>query len=140
MGLLEVIGGSAVVSWHHIKAFIEQMAGFSHDAIHVLVGGIGPLIVARLSRRTVASWLPWLAMLVLILLNEAADLAWEQWDDLARQYGDSAKDILLTMALPTVLMVTARRWPGTLVGDRRISDPGGDGPSPQAAPAADELG
>jgi hypothetical protein len=35
----------------------------------------------------------------------------EQWPDLAVQYGESAKDILLTMTLPTVLLVMARAWP-----------------------------
>lgn len=114
MGTLQVFAESWVVAWHHGKGFIEQSVGFSHDAIHVLVGGIAPLLIAWASRRTVASWLPWLVVLVLILLNETADLTWQPWPDLARQYGDSAKDILLTMALPTVLMVTARRWPGVL--------------------------
>ena len=103
---------SAVTAdWYRMKIFIEQAAGFSHDAIHVLVGGLGPLVFAFLTRRTVASWFPWLGMLALILFNEAVDLAVERWPDRMMQYGDGAKDILLTMALPTVLLVTARLIP-----------------------------
>ena len=94
-----------------MKTLIEHAAGFSHDAIHVLVGGAGPLAVAFLARRTIASWLPWLVMLALILFNETVDLWVEHWPDRTMQYGDGVKDILLTMALPTVLLVTARVTP-----------------------------
>lgn len=107
------------LDWHRIKVLIEQSAGFSHDAIHVLVGGIGPLIVAFLTRRTVASWLPWLVMLALILFNETVDLWVERWPDPMLQYADGVKDIFLTMALPTALLITARLFPQVYVKGRR---------------------
>lgn len=110
-----------MTSWHEIKVFIEYSAGFSHDAIHVLVGGIGPLVVAFLIRKTVGSWIPWLVMLVLILFNEGVDLWWQRWPDPAMQYGDGAKDILLTMVLPTVLLVCARLTPYLFVRGARRS-------------------
>lgn len=105
--------------WYHIKIFIEQTAGFSHDAIHVLVGGAGPIAIAFLTRRTVASWFPWLVMFALILFNETVDVWIERWPNRMMQYGDGMKDILLTMALPTVLLVTARLAPQIYVRSRR---------------------
>jgi hypothetical protein len=41
----------------------------------------------------------------------------EQWPDLSMQYGESVKDLLLTMALPTLLLVAARLRP-QLFGQR----------------------
>lgn len=100
-------------NWYQMKLLIEQTARISHDSIHVLVGGVAPLVIAFLTRRSVASWLPWLVMLALILFNETVDVTIEIWPGSARllQYGDSLKDILLTMALPTVLLVSARVAP-----------------------------
>jgi hypothetical protein len=39
------------------------------------------------------------------------DLTLEQWPDKGWQYGESAKDVLLTMAVPTILMLAARLRP-----------------------------
>jgi len=97
--------------WHRMKLVIEHAAGFSHDAIHVLIGGAGPLAVAFVTRRTIASWLPWLVLFVLILFNETVDLWVEHWPDRMMQYGDGAKDIFLTMALPTLFLITAKATP-----------------------------
>lgn len=105
--------------WHRMKLAVEHSAGFSHDTIHVLIGGAGPLLVAFVMRRTIASWLPWLVLLVLILFNETVDLWVEHWPDRTMQYADGVKDIILTMALPTVLLVTARITPRIYGGRRR---------------------
>jgi hypothetical protein len=119
MNSARVAFSAIATDWYHVKIFIEQATGFSHDAIHVLVGGIGPLVVAFLSRRTIASWLPWLVMLALILFNETVDLWVERWPDRTMQYGDGVKDIFLTMALPTILLVTARLMPQIYIRNRR---------------------
>ena len=105
--------------WHRTKLVIEHAAGFSHDAIHVLIGGAGPLFVAFVTRRTIANWLPWPTLFVLILFNETVDLWVERWPDRMTQYGDGAKDIILTMALPTLLLVTARVTPRIYARARR---------------------
>ena len=110
---------SVATDWYHIKILIERTAGFSHDAIHVLVGGAGPIAIAFLTRRTVANWFPWLVMLALILFNETVEIWIERWPDKMLQYGDGLKDILLTMALPTILLVTARLMPQIYVRRRR---------------------
>ena len=104
--------------WHPIKIGMEHAFGFSPDALHVLVGVGLQLALTRLLTASVAHVLPWLGVLALELLNEWSDLSFEIWPDRPMQWGESAKDVLLTMALPTVLLITARRWPELLCGPR----------------------
>jgi hypothetical protein len=104
-----VTGG--MVSWYEAKMFIEHASVISSDAIHLLVGVLIWLIAAQLSRRTLSAWLPWLVVLALALLNEAVDLSVEHWPSPGMQLGESAKDVMLTMALPTLLMAVLRLRP-----------------------------
>ena len=53
------------------------------------------------------------------MLNEATDLWVERWPDPAMQYGESTKDVLLTLALPALLMAVARLRPGLFSRGRR---------------------
>ena len=98
----------SIYAWYQVKLLIEHASGISMDALHILVGFILFLLAARLLKTSVASLLPWLVLLVLELINEAYDLHVERWPTFASQLGEGAKDILLTMALPTLLLVTAR--------------------------------
>src|SRR3982751_1006800 len=100
-----------MISWYEIKIFIEHASIISSDALHVLVGVGVWLIVALVSRRSVATWLPWLALFAAIAFNELVDLWVEQWPDKAMQYGEGAKDVVLTMILPTVLLLAVRLRP-----------------------------
>ena len=102
-------------SWYQAKLFIEHATGVSMDALHIVVGLILFLLTARLLRKSVASWLPWLALLSLELGNEIYDLTVERWPDPGQQFGEGTKDILLTMALPTMLMLVSRWRPTLLV-------------------------
>lgn len=101
----------AVFGWFDFKSFVEHASAISNDAVHVLVGGLGTLLIAVVTRRSVADWLPWLTILSVAVANESADLWREQWPSPAMQYGEGAKDILLTMALPTALLIVARCYP-----------------------------
>lgn len=101
--------------WYQFKLFIEHASGISMDAFHILLGFVLFLLAAALLRRTVADLLPWLATLAVELVNEIYDLAVEVWPDPGSQLGEAAKDIMLTMALPTLVMMVARRRP-TLFG------------------------
>ena len=103
--------GEGMMSWYRVKMFIERASVISSDAIHVLIGVLVWLVVALVTRRPLSGWLPWLAVLALTLLNEAIDLSVERWPELAMQLGESAKDVVLTMTLPTVLMVAIRVRP-----------------------------
>jgi hypothetical protein len=113
-----------MIAWYKAKMFVEHASAITSDAMHVLAGVLIQILVALLSRRAVSNWLPWLAVLGFSLLNEFIDLWIEQWPDLAVQYGESAKDILLTMALPTLLLIVSRIRPELLSGGGRRS-PGG---------------
>jgi hypothetical protein len=98
-------------SWHEGKLFIEHSLTISHDTLHMIVGMLVWLGLALLLRRPVSSWKPWLWMLALILWNETVDLWVEQWPDPGMQYGEGAKDVLLTMIVPTVLLFAVRIRP-----------------------------
>jgi hypothetical protein len=106
--LWHIVAGS-LESWFRTKMFIEHASAISSDAMHMLAGVLVQLLVAFIGRRSISSWLPWLVLLGLASLNEFIDLWMEQWPDLAVQYGESAKDLLLSMTLPTVLLF-ASRW------------------------------
>lgn len=106
--------------WNDAKTFIEHMIGFSHDALHVLVGVCLQLLFAALFRISARSIGPWLMVLALELANEWSDLYIEVWPQHAMQWGESAKDVLLTMALPTLLLIVARYRPKLLCGDKPV--------------------
>ena len=91
---------TAMQSWHQGKLFVEQSLTISHDTLHGLVSG-----------RPLTSLRPWLWLFAIILWNETVDLTVEHWPDRGKQYGEGMKDILLTMAVPTVLMFLARGRP-----------------------------
>lgn len=106
----------AMMSWYEAKIFVERAVFFTSDALHVIVGVMVWLLFALLLRRPVSSWRPWLCLLAVLLCNEAVDLWVEQWPDPGMQYGESAKDLLLTMALPTLLLVLTRVRPQLFAG------------------------
>lgn len=113
---------AAMESWHQGKLFIEHSLSFSHDSIHILAGVLIWLAAGLLVKRPLSSWRPWLCVLVLILWNETVDLTLEVWPDAGWQYGESLKDLLLTMSVPTLLMVATRLRPDLFrggVGRRR---------------------
>lgn len=105
---------AAAVDWYQVKLFAEHASGFSMDALHVIAGVILQIAVALLLRSSVARPLPLLSVLVLELLNEANDFRVEIWPDLGMQLGESAKDVVLTMVLPTLLFLVARHRPRLL--------------------------
>jgi hypothetical protein len=97
-------------SWHDFKMFIEHASVVNSDALHVFAG-VGVWIVAGLSMRRLTGWMPWLWVLAAILFNETVDLWVEQWPQRAMQYGESAKDIMLTLSVPTVFSLLVRACP-----------------------------
>lgn len=101
--------GLALWGWYDAKHFLERSVAFSSDAIHVIVGVLIQLGSALVLRRSISSWRPWLVVLALLCFNEFVDLYLERWPVRVEQYGESAKDLLLTMLLPTALLL-ASRW------------------------------
>lgn len=110
---------SATSSWYYFKLFAERSISFSSDSLHVLTGVLIQLASGLLLNRAVSSWAPWLVVFILACLNEVIDLSFDHWPELAIQYGESAKDLALTMALPTGLMITARHFPNLFTAPRQ---------------------
>ena len=101
-------------TFQSIKLAIIAASQLSRDALHVYVGLGTFLAAAMLFRRSIRSFLPLLAVLVVALLVEAVDLR----DDLVTRghmrWLASTHDLLNTLFWPTVLLLLARhtRWLG----------------------------
>jgi hypothetical protein len=105
-----------MIGWYQMKLFVEHASGISMDALHILVGFLLFVLAARLLKRPLGSLLPWFALLLIELANEAYDFHVEIWPNVASQLGEGAKDILLTMILPTLTLAIVRWRPGWIVG------------------------
>lgn len=104
------------MDWYHVKMVALELTGVSRDALHVFAGVGGQIAAALLLRRTLSSPLPWLIVLGAEVANEAFDLTHESWPDRPMWPG-SVKDILVTMLIPTVLLLLARYAPRLLRPD-----------------------
>ncbi len=102
--------------WYETKMLIERSVAFSPDALHVLAGAAGVLLAALILKRPLTSWLPWVLVLVADFLNEVADVLVERWPGWGMQTGEGTRDMLLTMAIPTLLLVALRVAPRRFVG------------------------
>jgi hypothetical protein len=101
----------AMVSWHQGKLFIEHAVRINHDALHIMVGALLWLVIALLLRRRINSWYPWLWTAAIIAWNETVDLWTEHWPDPGHQYGEGVKDLIVTMFVPSLMMIAARTRP-----------------------------
>lgn len=80
------------------------------DALHIYAALLIQLAAAKLSRRTLGHFLPWMTVLGLELVNEWIDLLRGQEPELRPwQVVSAIHDIVNTMILPTVLLVLVRR-------------------------------
>ncbi len=109
--MTDFVGELSNFDWQNAKVFVRHATGFSMDALHVIAGVVLQFMLALLLRSSVARPLPLLLVLALELLNEANDFRVEIWPDLASQFGEAAKDIVMTMLLPTLIFLVARYRP-----------------------------
>ena len=107
-------------SWHEGKLFVEHALTINHDALHIIFGVIVWLLLCLVTRRTIASAYPWLWLLAIISWNETVDLWTERWPHPGQQYGEGAKDLLLTMCLPTVMLLARRYLPKLFVSAKAV--------------------
>ena len=114
--------------WYEAKRFVEQASTLSMDALHIFVGAFLFLGLGLLLRRPISDPRPWLGVLFVTLLNEAADLWVEQWPSPGTQLGEAAKDVAVTMLLPTIILLTARHLP-SLYRDKASPERGGPPPA-----------
>jgi len=110
---------AVMTAWHSSKLLVEHSIPIEHDALHILVGVLLWLALGVLFRRPLGSWLPWLMVLAVIAWNEAVDLWVERWPSPSQQYGEGAKDLLLTMIVPTMLLAALRLRPQLFAASAR---------------------
>lgn len=99
------------IEWASMKAGLQPMLNISHDALHVVLGVLVQLVAAAITRSSLSRALPWLVVFGLELINEINDIKVERWPTFAMQLGEGVKDTLLTMLLPTILLILVRMQP-----------------------------
>lgn len=99
------------MNWAHVKEFVEFATGFSPDSLHVILGVCLQFSLAAAFKVPVSRWSPWWVVLAIVTANELSDVIGDYWKLPARQFGESAKDILLTMLVPTLILLTAKYVP-----------------------------
>jgi hypothetical protein len=97
--------------WTHARSFLEQLAGLGHATFAILACTGLWIAAGLLLRRSLAAMVPWAAVLLVSVWNEAAQLVLQHWPDRVWQYRESARDLLLAMLLPTLLMLAIRARP-----------------------------
>lgn len=95
-------------SFQQYKLYLVEHLHLAKDALHIYVGLAVFLGACVLFRWNARQWKPWLLVLLVALVGEALDIrdrigAFQRvvtWENL--------KDIINTVAIPTVLLLTAR--------------------------------
>ena len=128
----------------HRKILFESTLTFSDDVIHVLVGVAIQFAAALLLRRSVAHFRTLLPVYVLALANEVMDVTYDTWSNAALQMGQSLRDIVLTVAVPTLLFIAARWVPRLfaplVLQEETDADPDGErGGEPADHPLGEEA-
>lgn len=111
--------GRGFQSWHDAKILLEHSTSVDHDSLHLLVGALLWVLCATVARRPLRDWLPLFCIFLVILINETVDFWIEIWPEKAMQWGEGAKDIMMTMAVPLVLFTALRIFPWLGTGRRR---------------------
>ena len=97
--------------WHEAKLFIEHAVSICHDTLHLFAGLLIWLVAALLAKRPLTAWVPLFVTLFFAVLNEAIDLSVELWPSPGMQFGEGARDVMTTMAVPTLMFVAFRAFP-----------------------------
>ena len=121
------------MDWFAIKVDMLEWAGISRDLAHIYAGVAIQLGVAALLGRSLASIVPLGAVLALELVNEWYDVRHVGgFEAMTPQYWQAAYwDIGVTMALPVLLFLLSRFWPGLLVDPARSSSAEATTPEPK---------
>ena len=105
------------MDWAAFKTLITDETGLSRDALHLIAGLGAYLILTALLPRRVSPAIPWFVILLAGLANEWADYLYETWPG---QWRESLKDMVTTLALPSLLILFGRFAPDLLVRPRPV--------------------
>lgn len=113
-GILD--GVEPVVRYYlQTKFALEQSLPFEADWLHLLVGPAIYLAAAVCLRKPDGGLLPWLAVVVLAVMNEMVDLAGARLNRPPTEllsYFESVTDIFLTISIPALLLLLSIFRPG----------------------------
>ncbi len=99
------------MEWNLLKDEAARML-FDKDALHIYAALVVQVGAAKLSRRSLGHFLPWLTVLGLELINELLDIMRGGEPRLMPwQVVSAVHDIINTMILPSVLLILCRRDP-----------------------------
>jgi hypothetical protein len=121
-GGMESLFWSVVDTWLTVKTSLEQSLPFSSAWLHIVIGPLVFLAAAALLRKPVTSWLPWLVLALLALLNEVADIVPHRWPDGPRRFIESGRDFALSMLVSTLILLVAR-WRRSKSATRSLEIP-----------------
>ena len=128
--------GALAMDWMGLKGVAEALT-VHKDALHVYAALVVQIGAAALFRKTLAHWLPWLAVLGVELANEALDIRFGEEAHLQNwQLLGARHDVINTMVLPTLLLLLCRYAPALFGPAGR--DPGVEADRPGDTPAAGE--
>lgn len=105
------LGPGVLTRWTDLKGQVTDALGVGHDILHVPVGlllFVGLLVLFRRKERPVI-W-SFLVLLALQCVNEILDaIQWDIWTGTI-PWEEAAKDTLVTMAAPTLVLALAIGW------------------------------
>ncbi|MFC4292493.1 hypothetical protein ACFOWX_08710 [Sphingorhabdus arenilitoris] len=112
------------MDWIQLKIWIQDVTGLERDALHIYAAIAIQLCGVVLFRKSVASALPWILVLIFAVGNEWLDNGQTvHVSDLShREFDESYKDLWNTMLLPTILFALSNLFPHFLVGKQRLSE------------------
>jgi len=90
--------------YNALKTDLAEFLGITKDALHIHIGLAIFFGLAVLLKRSPSSLLPWLGVLGFELLNELMDIFHWHAGAFSFELGDSLKDIVNTMAWPTIAL------------------------------------
>jgi hypothetical protein len=107
------------MDWMGLKDLAADLL-IAKDALHIYLAFVIQVSAAAVFRKSLASGLPWLVVLLLELVNEGLDLWLGEELQLKRwQLEGAAHDLVNNMILPTALLLLCRYAPGLFKGRRR---------------------
>lgn len=94
--------------WNSFKTELSQLLDLSKDALHIHIGIAIFLLAAVLLRKSLGSWVPWLVVLALQMVNEYLDAFHGLHGSWALFFDGGIKDIVNTMFWPTLIVLLSR--------------------------------
>jgi hypothetical protein len=108
------LSSAIAVAWEQARPFAEHSIGFSSNSLVTIAAVLIQLLACALLRKPISSIWPWLVIFLLICGNEAVYFRSIGWSADEPQLRLRVTHFLLTLAVPTMLMLAARWWPRLL--------------------------